>query len=338
MAEPTLDRILSELARVRRSPLQILWFGGEPMLVGARYFERAVTRARHHLGVGGLRHAIQTNGTLIDDHWAALLAAHRFSVTVSLDGFEELHDAHRLSRGGRGTHHTVARGLHALQRAGVRPRASCVVTPAALPHAERLVEYFSELDVLEADFPPGMRFVAGRFELLISPREYGEFMARVLQRWLSLGRKDFRIRSLAGLARAMSGLPPSFCKLEAGCAQYVTFGYDGLVYPCDEFAGQPDHVLGNILAQPLDDILATPRAQALHTAWTSTPRECLSCEWVDMCRGGCPFERRLNGGVDQRSIVCEGLKILYARMAQELRPPRVQGEVSISPIYSPVAI
>jgi uncharacterized protein len=321
MAEATLDRILAELARIRTAPLQILWFGGEPTLVGRRWFSRALELARSHLGAGGLRHAIQTNATLIDDPWAELLARHRFTVTVSLDGFAELHDLHRLTGGARkGTHATVVRGVRALQRAGIRPRASCVVTPETLPHAERLVEYFSELDVLEADFPPGMRFVGGRFELLVEARAYGEFMARVLERWLALGRptSEFRIRSLAGLARAMSGLPPSFCKLEAGCAQYVTFGWDGTVYPCDEFAGMPDHVLGDIMETGLDRILASPRAGELHAAWTSTPTACASCEWLSVCRGGCPFERRLNGGVDQRSVVCEGLKVLYARMAREL--------------------
>lgn len=319
MSARTLDRILAELARVRNGPLQILWFGGEPTLAGRAYFERALQRAEHFLGGGGVRHALQTNATLIDHRWAELLAAHRFNVTVSLDGFEELHDAHRLSRGGQGTHARVLRGVRALQVTGLRPRASCVVTPSALPHAARLVEYFSELDVAEADFPPAMRYVGGHFEPLVTARAYGEFMASVLERWLSLGRKDFRIRSLAGLARAMSGLPPSFCKFEAGCAQYVTFGFDGRVYPCDEFAGLPDHVLGDVHRQPLDEILASPRAQALHAAWSKVPNECAPCEWVDVCRGGCPFERRLNGGIDRRSIVCEGLKILYARMRREIK-------------------
>lgn len=318
MAEATLERILSELARISKRPLQILWYGGEPTLVGRKWFERALDRARAHLSGVGLRHAIQTNATLIDDAWAELLAAHRFSVTVSLDGFAELHDLNRRSINKRPTHAAVTRGVLALQRAGIRPRASCVVTPQALPHAERLVDYFSELDVAEADFPPGMRHVSGRVELIVPPREYGVFMSRVLDRWLGLGRTDFRIRSLGSLARAMSGVPPFFCKLETGCAQYVTFGWDGLVYPCDEFAGSEDYVLGSVLDEPLDRIITSNRARALHGSWITTPQACTSCEWVGICRGGCPFERRLNGGIDQKSIICEGLKVLYAHMAKVL--------------------
>ncbi len=318
MGEATLDRILSELARVRTSPLQILWYGGEPTMVGYDAFSRAVDLANLRLAGGGLRHALQTNATLIDDRWAALLARERFMVTVSLDGFGELHDLHRKTVRGDGSHASVVSGVRALLKAGVRPRASCVVTPETLPHAERLVEYFAELGLAEADFPPAQRYVGGEFKVYVEPRAYGEFMARVLDRWLALGRKDFRIRSLAGLARAIAGSPPSFCKLEAGCAQYVTFSWDGRVYPCDEFVGQPEHELGHVMEQPLDAILGSPRVQELQKAWAVTPSECLACEWVNVCRGGCPFERRLNGGVDRRSVMCEGLKVTYQRMADHL--------------------
>jgi len=317
MREDTLDRVLSEVARVSPGPMQILWFGGEPTMAGLPFFRRALDMARRHVGPN-VRHAIQTNATLVDDAWAALLAEHRFTVTVSMDGPAELHDASRLRMGGRGSHDLVVRGLDAMRRHGVRPRASCVVSPCTLPHPERLVDYFSALDLPEIDFPPAMRFVRGTTECLVAPADYGHFMVRVLERWLALGRTDFRVRSLAGLARAMAGKAPSFCKLEAGCARYVTFAHNGDVYPCDEFSGMEGHLLGNVLDASLDVLLGSERAMALHEAWTAIPQACAECRWREMCRGGCPFERRVNGGVDQRSVVCEGLKILYARMAEEV--------------------
>lgn len=318
MSEDTITRIMAELARIRSGPLQILWFGGEPTLVGLRAFERAIDIAERHLSPGGVRHAIQTNATLIDDEWAALLARHRFSVTVSLDGFAALHDHHRKAPSGRGTHAQTMAGIAALQRAGITPRASCVLTPHALPHAEALVEWFADIGVWEADFPPAGRFVGGAYELLVTPHEYGVFMTRVLERWLSLGRTDFRIRSLSGVVRGLSGRAPAYCKFESACAQYATFGYDGRVYPCDEFSGQPEYLLGDVMTQPLDEILSTPRARALHETWTRTPEACRSCEWVGVCRGGCPFERQMGGSADGRTVLCEGFKMIFSRTAREL--------------------
>jgi uncharacterized protein len=318
MAPATLDRILAELARITTGPLQLLWFGGEPTLVGLRYFRAALEAAHRHFAGRSLRHAIQTNATLIDEAWATLLAEHRFSVTVSLDGPADLHDACRTHRNGQGTHERIMAALHAMAQHGLRARASCVVTPATLPHAARLVDYFASLDLLEVDFPPAMRFVGGQCELLVTPQQYGEFMVTVLERWLGLGRTDFRVRSLAGLARSMSGMPPMFCKLEGSCEQYATFAWNGDVYPCDEFSGIEGHRLGNVLEAPLDEMLSSPLARSIHQRWNTLPAECHACEWRDLCRGGCPFERRVGGGVDQKSAVCEGLKMLYARMAQEL--------------------
>lgn len=317
MAEETLDRVLSELARITRGPVQILWFGGEPTLVGLKYFRRALDAAYGHFGPR-LRHAIQTNATLLDDDWAALLAEHRFAVTVSLDGPADVHDACRIHPRGRGSHADVMRGLQALSRHGLRARASCVVTDDTLPHAERILDFFASLDLWEVDFPPAMRHRADAFETLVDARAYGRFMVRILERWLAMGRKDFRVRSLAGLARAIAGKPPSFCKLEGGCSRYVTFSYQGDVYPCDEFTGIEGHRLGSVLATPLDEILATPRAREIQRRWSTVPEACGDCEWHDLCRGGCPFERRVSGGVEERSAVCEGLKILYARMAREI--------------------
>lgn len=317
MARDTLDRVLAELARVTEGPLQILWFGGEPTQVGLKYFREAVEAARAIFGPR-LRHAIQTNATLVDDEWAALFAEHRFTVTVSLDGPADLHDACRVHHGGQGSHASVVRAVEIMQRRGVEPRASCVVAAHTLPHAERLVDYFAELGLHEIDFPPGMRFVGGDFEALVGAEAYGHFMVRVMERWLAHGRTGYRVRSLAGLARAMAGKAPNFCKLEGSCARYVTFAHNGDIYPCDEFTGQDGHRLGNVLSDALDDILRSERAQAIHETWTALPRACEPCEWRDVCRGGCPFERRVGGGVDHRSVVCEGLKILYARMRREI--------------------
>ena len=44
------------------------------------------TIERHRRPGQRVEHTIQTNGTLIDDEWAAFLAAHDFLVGISVDG------------------------------------------------------------------------------------------------------------------------------------------------------------------------------------------------------------------------------------------------------------
>ena len=44
----------------------------------------------------------QTNGTLLDDAWAAFFAEHGFLVGLSIDDPPEVHDTYRVDKGGKG--------------------------------------------------------------------------------------------------------------------------------------------------------------------------------------------------------------------------------------------
>lgn len=319
MSEATLERVLSEVSRVTQGPASLLWFGGEPTLVGLERFQAAVERADGFFQGRPVRHSLQTNAVLIDEKWAAYLASRGFGVTLSLDGPAEMHDARRLNQGGRGSHAAVVRALKCLQEAGLVPRSSCVVDSHTLAHPEELVDYFCSLGLPEIDFAPGLRSVAGQLEVRVGAVEFGLFMTRVLDRWLALGRPDFKIRGLAGVVRKLSGMDPGYCKLEGDCSAYITFAYNGDVYPCDEFSAFPETRIGNVHASGLDELLDSAETRAMFSAWRAIPTECEDCRWRELCRGGCPFERQMAGGVDRPSVLCEGLKLIYERASLALR-------------------
>ncbi|GMU54074.1 MAG: anaerobic sulfatase maturase [Candidatus Xenobia bacterium] len=323
MEDQTLGRVLAELHRVTSGPASLLWYGGEPTLVGLGRFSAIVARADELFSRrGGVAHSLQTNAVLIDEEWADFLACRSFGVSLSLDGPAQLHDAARPRAGGAGSHAAVERALGCLQRAGLKPRAACVVDRHTLDFPELLVDYFHSLGLHEIDFPPALRAGPGGLEARVTALEYGRFMTRVLDRWLALGQPNFRIRSLAGVVRKLAGLSSSVCKLEGDCSSYVTFAHNGDVYPCDEFSAFPETRLGNVRESPLDSILAAPEARTLYSSWAVVPEECSDCRWREMCRGSCPFERKMAGGVDRPSILCDGLKLIFERVDDILRAAR----------------
>ena len=66
-----------------------------------------------------IRHAIQTNGTLITPPWCALFREYNVGVGVSTDGPQHLHDKHRRTRSGRGTFDKTIAGIRMLRSHGI---------------------------------------------------------------------------------------------------------------------------------------------------------------------------------------------------------------------------
>ena len=123
----------------------MLWQGGEPTLRGLGFFERLVELCeRYRRPTQRVRHALQTNGTLVSDEWARFFADHEFLVGVSIDGPAHMHDAYRLNRGGHGTHAMVVRGWEALARAGVETNILCTVNAANEEHGAQVYRYFRD--------------------------------------------------------------------------------------------------------------------------------------------------------------------------------------------------
>ena len=121
MADEMLESYLRQMIEAHQTPqVAVAWQGGEPMLMGLDFFERSIAIAQKYCKPGmTIEYTIQTNGTLIDDAWAAFFKAHNFLVGISIDGPRAMHDAYRVDKGGQPTFDRVMRGLSFLQKHGV---------------------------------------------------------------------------------------------------------------------------------------------------------------------------------------------------------------------------
>ena len=137
-------------ADVLGANLDIVWHAGEPLAVPCDWYESAFAVVRGSLpATTAVRHHVQTNGTLVDDRWCLLLARHGVRVGVSLDGPAWLHDRHRRTRAGRGTHAAALRGYRRLRAAGLRPHVIAVLTADSLDHADAMLDFCAAEGVAE---------------------------------------------------------------------------------------------------------------------------------------------------------------------------------------------
>ena len=92
------------------------WQGGEPTLMGAKFFRRVVELQQHYTNGKIIQNASQTNGTLLDEEWGESLAANRFLVGLSVDGRASLHDTYRVDKKQTPAFERAMRGLDLLKK------------------------------------------------------------------------------------------------------------------------------------------------------------------------------------------------------------------------------
>ena len=106
MADELLEEYVRQLIEAHATVPEVViaWQGGEPTMMGVEFFRRSVELANSYLKPGQKAvYTIQTNGTLLDEEWAAFFEEHDFLVGISIDGPREMHDAYRVNKGGKGS-------------------------------------------------------------------------------------------------------------------------------------------------------------------------------------------------------------------------------------------
>lgn len=270
----------------------VVWQGGEPTLAGLDFYRRVVA----HLGSRRLSlHAIQTNGVLIGDEWAAFLAEHRILVGVSVDGPQAVHDRNRRGHDGLGSWRAAVRCVRALQRAGAEFNVLSTVNEAG----GALQVYRHLRDDLGATH---MQFIP----VGCSGPRWGEFLVSVL---------DASTRDRVFVAN----FDAPTCSTMPTCGRCPVVDRDGDVYSCDHYV-TPEHRLGNVLTGRIADMLDSPAQRAFGRA-KATAAACSGCPALDICHGECPRTR----GSDGRSRYCEGYRALDAHLRLTRGAARARG-------------
>jgi len=360
MDDALLDRYLRQLLEAHPGPeVAVAWQGGEPTLRGLDFFRRSVELVERYRRPGqDIQYTIQTNGTRIDDAWAAFFKEHRFLVGLSVDGPRDLHDRHRRTKGGAGTFDQVMAGYAHLVRHGVDVNILCTVHSDNADEPLRSYRFFrDELGARHLQFIPVVeRATAATVEgaaagwgegraatrplyvqqgdqaagRSVDPAQYGRFLIAIFDEWV---RRDVGTVFVQAFDVALGNRVGQFalCVHAPTCGDALVLEHNGDVYSCDHYV-EPDHRLGNITQSPLAELVALPRQRAFGQAKRDTlPTHCRACDVLDLCHGGCPKDRfdTTPAGETGLNHLCEGYRAFFRHlgpaldfMAGELRAGR----------------
>ena len=345
MSEDLLELFVREfLAASPDGPVTLLWQGGEPTLRGIDFFKRAIDLAeKYRRPTQDVSHAIQTNGTLINDDWASFFAQNGFLVGISIDGPAALHDVYRTNHAGRATHAQVIRGWSYLNDAGVDTNILCTVHAANQEHPLEIYHYFKdELDARFIQFIPIVERVCeeqlhavekgwnAQTGILyqqngttvtarsVNPQKYGAFLSTIFDEWI---RNDIGEVFIQDFDSALSSLfsQATVCVHAPECGNNLALEFNGDVYTCDHWV-EPEWRLGNISESDFPSLLTTDTMRTFsRKKRAELPDSCRSCAVLPLCNGGCPKDRFVQAEIGTpNNYLCAGYHHFYTHIAPDL--------------------
>jgi uncharacterized protein len=313
-----LQRIEEHVTQNSLIDFPIILHGGEPLLWGVENFHRIAEACEAITVRTGceIPIAVTTNGLLIDDEWLNCFEARNISVAISLDGPAHIHDVHRRTFQGDGTHAAVERAARLLVSRDIGVSALAVCNPAFPPG--QYAEFFAGCGIANYDIMVPDATVDER------PPSIASFYNGLFDFWLEANRSGptVNIRIIADMITALLGNNSPTEGVGHKPIELCTVMTDGSVEAHDVLRIAGDgftYTKFNIFDHAIDDVRNEPRWRAARDSSIKLCETCRQCKFMNACGGGyLPHRFSKKNGYDNPSVYCNDLYAMFENMQSVL--------------------
>ncbi|MCU0286764.1 MAG: SPASM domain-containing protein [Acidobacteria bacterium] len=323
--ETTIAKI-SELIQNRRC-VHFIWHGGEPLLLNFNFYDKIIAFQAKYCSSMKIVNCIQTNGTLLTEEKIKFFAGNNFSISLSIDGPEAIHNINRKYANGQGTFAKIMEAVHLLREYKQVIGAVVVLTRAALANIKSIYLFMRESGIqfrINPIIKSGSN--AGNYDLFsITPSEYGQAMIELFDLWF-FDNKVIHIDPLNLIVGNMISNSIWGCDFHGGCLRdIICINPDGNLYPCGQLAGDEQFYLGNILKDSFEDIFKNPVFMEIRKRRPEVLAECSRCEFVKICNGGCMVSAWMSGkGIFSPDYFCAGRRLLFSHIRMRIKEETIR--------------
>jgi uncharacterized protein len=278
----------------------VCWHAGEPLSVSPTFYEAVFERiqAAHQKynphPCCKVKYSVQTNGTLINQTWCDLFKKHGVHVGVSIDGPAFLHDAHRKTWKGLGTHASTMRGIAQLQQNDINFSVITVLTRDSLNYPDEIFQFFMDNGITNVGFNMEETEGIHRSSSLNHTTVEEPYRAFIKRFWTLVAQTDgaFKLREFEEICSLVyTGDRMTDTEMNRPFAivnidhkgNFSTFDPELLSIKTDTYG---DFVLGNVLHDTLESVCSTKKFQQMYQDITAGIEMCRHCQYFGVCGGG----------------------------------------------------
>lgn len=286
-----------------RVHLEVDFFGGEPLMnwdvvKKLVLYGRSIEKEHHKQ----FRFTMTTNGILLDEEKLAFINQEMGNLVLSLDGRKEVNDRMRPHRGGQGSYDEIVPKFirAAKSRNQMNYYLRGTFTRYNLDFAKDVLHAadlgFEQISVEPVVADEKEDYAIREEDIPAIEREYDRLAGELLKR-----RREGKPVNFFHFMIDLEG-GPCVAKRLSGCGsgcEYLAVTPWGDFYPCHQFVGQEEFLMGNVDA----GITRPEIQQQFKDCNVYTKQKCKDCFAKFYCSGGCAanayhFDGSINGAYD----------------------------------------
>lgn len=272
----------------QRKNIEVDLFGGEPLMAFDTIREIVdYGREQEKLFNKNIRFTMTTNATLLNDEIMDYLDKNMGNIILSIDGRKEVNDKVRIRFDGKGTYDSILPKIKKMVE--VRDKSKTYYVRGTFTRentdffedVKHMVEGgFDEVSIEPVVLPEEHELSLRESDLPTIFEQYDKLYEYMLSKY-----KENKAFKFYHFNIDLQGGPCIYKRI-SGCGaghEYVAITPDGEIYPCHQFVGNPDFLMGNIK----DGIENYKIVQELKDAHIYNKPICKNCWARFYCSGGC---------------------------------------------------
>lgn len=326
VSDDLLEKIIGGAFDTGRKKIQFEWTGGEALLGGRIFYEKVLKYQRKYKQRGVVfSNSVQTSGVVYNENLYDFLVKKGFSISLTIDGPPDLHNANRPVKNGAPSFDKVLKSLNYLKKIQGYCGAIATVTKKSIGREKETFNYLRSIGVKgfhSNHYVYDSNKPIKSSEDAIDSDDYYNFFSEQLKSYIECDDTSFNLRQIRYFMQSLMGIEcAALCSFCGRClTNFIHIDSEGNAAICGRFVGYDEHVLGNINDAPIKSLLSPKNSRM--NRYIGERMSCINkcekekCKFIRTCQYGCPYMSFIsdNSSISKKDYLCAGKKKVIGRV------------------------